>query len=153
MARIELVTQISTAANEIFVYFVPQRMPLWYGSEMNAYFEVQSGASDFAVGQKVRITGKLQRHDVTLTVVVTAYEWEHHLEWQFQDSYGVRGMQRWDLQPQANETKVIMRDEYVMPTTPSKILDRLITQRAVKLRDQSWLPRLKRFAERPEKQR
>ena len=151
MARIELATQISTAANEIFVFFVPQRMPLWYGAEMNAHFEVQSGAPDFAVGQKVRITGTLQHHDVALTVVVTAYEWERHLEWQFQDSYGVRGMQRWDLQPEANETKVIMRDEYVMPTMAGKILDHLITSLAVKLRDQSWLDRLKRFAERPDR--
>jgi hypothetical protein len=151
MSRIELATKISTTSKEIFVFFVPQRMPLWYGAEMNAHFEVQAGAPDFAVGQKVRITGKLQQHEVTLTVIVTAYEWEHHLEWQFQDSYGVRGMQRWDLQHEANETKVIMRDEYVMPTTPGKILDRLITRRGVKLRDQSWLTRLKRFAERPEK--
>jgi hypothetical protein len=82
---------------------------------------------------------------------VTAYEWERHLEWQFQDSYGVRGMQRWDLQPEANETKVIMRDEYVMPTMAGKILDHLITSRAVKLRGQSWLDRLKRFAERPDR--
>jgi hypothetical protein len=149
MARIELCTQISTTPNEIFVFFVPQRMPLWYGAEMNAHFEVQSGAPDFAVGQKVRITGKLQHHDVALTVVVTAYEWEHHLEWQFQDSYGVRGMQRWDLQLEGSATKLIMRDEYKMPTTAAKILDRLITSRAVKLRDQSWLTRLKRFAERP----
>ena len=151
MSRIELATQISTTPNEIFVFFVPQRMPLWYGAEMNAHFEVQAGAADFAVGQKVRITGKLQHHDVALTAVVTAYRWDHHLEWQFQDSYGVRGMQRWDLQLQANETKLIMRDEYVMPTTPGKILDRLITSRAVRLRDQSWLDRLKRFAERPDK--
>jgi hypothetical protein len=151
MARIELSMQISTTANEIFVFFVPQRMPLWYGAEMNAHFEVQGGAPDFVVGQKVRITGKLQHHDVALTVVVTAYEWEHRLEWQFQDSYGVRGVQRWDLQPEANETKVIMRDEYVMPTTPGKVLDRLITSRAVKMRDQSWLDRLKRFAERPDR--
>jgi hypothetical protein len=149
MARIELCTQISTTPNEIFVFFVPQRMPLWYGAEMNAHFEVQSGAPDFAVGQKVRITGKLQHHDVALTVVVTAYEWEHHLEWQFQDSYGVRGMQRWDLQLEGSATKLIMRDEYKMPTTAAKILDRLITSRAVKLRDRSWLTRLKRFAERP----
>jgi hypothetical protein len=151
MARIELATQISTTANEIFVFFVPQRMPHWYGAEMNAHFEDQAGAPDFAVGQKVRITGKLQQHDVALTVVVTAYEWEHHLEWQFQDSYGVRGMQRWDLQPQQGATRLTMRDEYQMPTKLGKILDRLITQRAVKLRDQSWLDRLKRFAERPDK--
>jgi hypothetical protein len=151
MSRIELATQISTTPNEIFVFFVPQRMPLWYGAEMNAHFEVQAGAADFSVGQKVRITGKLQHHDVALTVVVTAYEWEQHLEWQFQDSYGVRGMQRWDLQPEGSKTKLIMRDEYKMPTTAAKILDRLVTSRAVKLRDQSWLDRLKRFAERPDR--
>jgi hypothetical protein len=44
-----------------------------------------------------------------------------------------------------------MRDEYTMPTKVGKILDGLITRRAVKLRDQSWLDRLKRFAERPAK--
>jgi hypothetical protein len=151
MARIELSTQISTTANEIFVFFVPQRMPLWYGTEMNARFEVQSGASDFAVGQKLRITGTLQNYELTLTVVISAYEWEHHLEWQFQDSYGLRGMQRWDLQPQAGATKLTMRDEYTMPTKLGKILDRFITSRAVTLRDQSWLDRLKRFAEGPAK--
>ena len=150
MAYVELATQISTTPNEIFVFFVPQRMPLWYGTEMDAHFEVQGGASDFAVGQKVRITGKLRSYDVALTVVITAYEWEHHLEWQFQDSYGVRGMQRWDLQPLAGATKVIMRDEYVMPSTFGKIFDRLVTRRAVELRDRAWLDRLKRFAERPE---
>ena len=151
MAYVELATQISTTPNEIFVFFVPQRMPLWYGTEMDAHFEVQGGASDFAVGQKVRLSGKLRSYDVALTVVITAYEWEHHLEWQFQDSYGVRGLQRWDLQPLAGATQVIMRDEYVMPSTFGKIFDRLVTRRAVELRDRAWLDRLKRFAERPAK--
>ena len=151
MARIELVTEIATTPNEVFVFFVPQRMPLWYGTEMDAHFEVQGGASDFAVGQKVRITGKLQSYELVLTVVITAYEWEHRLEWQFQDSYGVRGMQRWDLQPLAGATKVIMRDEYVMPSTLGKIFDRFVTRRAVALRDRAWLDRLRRFAERPAK--
>ena len=149
MARIELVQEISTTPNEIFVFFVPQRMPLWYGTEMNAHFEVQSGAPDFTVGQKVRISGTLQNYELMLTAVVTAYEWNHHLEWQFQDSYGVRGMQRWDLQPEGSATKLTMRDEYTMPTTFGRIFDRFVTRRAVKLRDQSWLDRLKRFAERP----
>jgi hypothetical protein len=151
MSRIERAAQISTTPNEIFAFFVPQRMPLWYGAEMNTHFEVQAGAPDFAVGQKVRISGTLQNYELVLTVVVTAYEWERCLEWQFQDSYGVRGMQRWDLQPRAGATKLTMRDEYTMPTALGKILDRFITQRAVKLRDQAWLDRLKRFAERPEK--
>jgi hypothetical protein len=151
MARIELVAEIATNPNEIFVFFVPQRMPLWYGTEMDAHFEVQGGAPDFAVGQKVRISGKLQSYELALTVVITAYEWGHYLEWQFQDSYGVRGMQRWDLQPLASATKVAMRDEYVMPSTFGKIFDRFITRRAVRLRDRAWLDRLKRFAERPAK--
>ena len=93
----------------------------------------------------------MQDYELTLTVVVTAYEWEHHLEWQFQDSYGIRGMQGWDLQPQAGATKLIMRDEYTMPTTLGKILDRFVNRHAVKLRDHSWLDRLKRLAERPAK--
>jgi len=29
-------------------------MPYWYGAEMEACIEVQGGASDFAVAQKVR---------------------------------------------------------------------------------------------------
>ena len=151
MAYVELSTQISTTPNEIFVFFVPQRMPLWYGAEMNACFEVQGGAPDFAVGQKVRITGTLQNYELTLTVIITAYQWEDHLEWQFQDSYGIRGMQRWDLIPQGGETTLTMSDEYTMPTTLGKILDRFATKHAVAVRDRSWLHRLKRFAERAER--
>src|SRR5271156_3851290 len=120
MSRIELATQISTTPNEIFVFFVPQRMPHWYGAEMNARFEVQGGAPDFAAGQKIRITGTLQNYELTLTVVVTAYEWNHHLEWQFQDSYGVRGMQRWDLQPEGSETKLISATNTPCPPRSEK---------------------------------
>ena len=65
---------IATPPNEIFVFFVPQRMPLWYGTEMNAKFEVQGGAPDFAIGQKVRITGDLSSYELILTAVITAYE-------------------------------------------------------------------------------
>jgi hypothetical protein len=151
MAYVELATLISTTPNEIFVFFVPQRMPLWYGAEMNTHFEVQGGAPDFTVGQKVRITGKLQNFELMLTVVITAYEWERRLEWQFQDSYGIRGMQGWDLQPQAGATSLIMYDEYTMPTTLGKIFDRFATKHAVEVRNRSWLYRLKRLAERAEK--
>ncbi|HXN29749.1 MAG TPA: SRPBCC family protein [Candidatus Acidoferrales bacterium] len=151
MAYVELSTQVSTTPNEIFVFFVPQRMPLWYGAEMSAHFEVQGGAPDFAVGQKVRITGKLQKFELTLTVVITAYEWDHHLEWQFQDSYGVRGMQRWDLVAEGSATNLIMSDDYTMPTTLAKIFDRFATKHAVEARNRSWLHRLKRLAERAER--
>jgi hypothetical protein len=148
MANIQLIVEIAAPPNEIFVFFVPQRMPLWYGIEMDAHFEVQGGASDFAPTQKIRITGRLQRYDVALTTVITAYEWERLLEWHFQDSYGVRGMQRWELQGQAGTTRVTMRDKYEMPELFGKIFDVIVTRRAVRMRDQSWLDRLKHLAER-----
>ncbi len=122
-------------------------MPLWYGVEMNSCLEVQGGAPDFAVGQKVRITGKLAEREVTLTTVVTAYEWERVFEWQFQDSYGVRGKQRWELQQTGSGTKLTMRDQYEMPGRVGKIVDRIFTRFGVAARDRSWLDRLQRLVE------
>jgi hypothetical protein len=123
-------------------------MPLWYGTEMDAKFEVQGGASDFAVGQKVRISGDLGSHEVILTSVITAYEWERLLEWQFQDSYGVRGKQRWELQGVAGKTKLTMRDSYLMPSAFGRFFDKIFTRFAVTQRDRAWLARLQHLAER-----
>jgi uncharacterized protein YndB with AHSA1/START domain len=146
MGDVTLSIDIATSPNEVFVFFVPQRMPLWYGTEMDARFEVQGGASEFAAGQKVRITGRLARYKVQLTVVITAYEWERLLEWRFQDSYGVKGMQRWELQHVAGKTRVVMRDVYEMPSRLGKILDRFFTVRGIRARDQDWINRLQRLA-------
>jgi len=148
MADLEFVRDFTVPPKEIFVFFVPQRMPLWYGTEMKSCFEVQGGAPDFAVGQKVRIMGKLAEREVTLTTVVTAYQWDRLFEWQFQDSYGVRGKQRWELQPTGSRTKLVMRDHYEMPGRINKIIDRLFTRYGVAGRDRSWLDRLQRLAER-----
>jgi len=148
MADLTLSLDIATPRNEIFVFFVPQRMPLWYGTEMNAKFEVQGGAPDFAVGQKVRISGDLGSHEVILTVVITAYEWERLLEWQFQDSYGVRGKQRWELQGIAGKTQLFMRDSYQMPSAFGRFFDKIFTRFAVTQRDRAWLARLQHLAER-----
>ena len=148
MANLEFVRAFAVPPKEIFVFFVPQRMALWYGAEMNGCFEVQGGAADFAVGQKVRITGRLGKREVTLTVVITTYEWERVLEWQFQDSYGVRGKQRWELQQTGNATRLSMRDQYEMPGRTGKIVDWLFTRYGVAARDRSWLDRLQRLAER-----
>jgi len=148
MATLELSREFSVPPKEIFVFFVPQRMPLWYGIEMRAHFEVQGGASDFAVGQKVRITGDLGRWEVTLTAVITAYEWERLLEWQFQDSYGVRGLQRWELESIAGGTRLRMRDSYRMPHLFGRIFDFFFTRFAVAQRDRAWLDRLQQLAER-----
>lgn len=148
MANLEFLREFAVPPKEIFVFFVPQRMALWYGAEMNSCFEVQGGAPDFATGQKVRITGRLSAREVTLTVVIAAYEWERLLEWQFQDSYGVRGKQRWELQQTGSTTKVTMRDQYEMPGRTGKIVDRFFTRHGVAARDRSWLDRLQRLAER-----
>jgi Polyketide cyclase / dehydrase and lipid transport len=147
MANLRFVRNCAVLPKEIFVFFVPQRMPLWYGVEMNSCLEAQGGAPDFAVGQKVRITGKLAEREVTLTTVVTAYEWERVFEWQFQDSYGVRGKQRWELQQTGSGTKLTMRDQYEMPGRVGKIVDRIITRFGVAARDRSWLDRLQRLVE------
>ena len=148
MAHLEFSRDFSVAPNEIFVFFVPQRMPLWYGTEMNPHFEVQGGAPDFAVGQKVQITGKLGKREVSLTVVITAYRWEKLLEWQFQDSYGVRGLQRWELESVPSGTRLRMRDSYQMPGLSGRLIDAAFTRFAVAQRDHTWLGRLQRLAER-----
>jgi hypothetical protein len=148
MAHLEFSRDFSVAPNEIFVFFVPQRMPLWYGVEMNAHFEVQGGAPDFAVGQKVRITGDLRKWEVTLTAVITAYTWERLLEWQFQDSYGVRGLQRWELESTQVGTRLRMRDSYRMPGLTGRMIDTIFTRFAVAKRDNAWLDRLQHLAER-----
>ena len=147
MANLELVRNFAVLPKEIFVFFVPQRMALWYGAEMNSCFEVQGGAPDFAVGQKVRITGRLAAREVTLTTVVTAYQWDRLFEWQFQDSYGVRGKQRWELQQIGSGTKLTMRDLYEMPGGIGKLVDRIFTRYGVAARDRSWLDRLQRLVE------
>ena len=74
MARIETSVQIAAPAEVVFAFFVPQRMPYWYGADMHASFEVQDGASDFAVAQKVHITGNLGKREVSHTAVVTALQ-------------------------------------------------------------------------------
>jgi|SRR5580658_1343573 uncharacterized protein YndB with AHSA1/START domain len=148
MANLDFSLQIPAPPNEIFAFFVPQRMPLWYGAEMDSHFEVQGGSSEFAAGQKVRITGKLGRRDVALTVVVTAYEWERLLEWKFQDSFGVRGLQRWELLPVPSGTRLSMRDSYAMPGALGRFFDLIFTRHAVARRDRSWLARLQKLATR-----
>ena len=100
MARLEFAQRIDATPALVAAFFVPQRMPYWYGYEMKAEFEILGGASDFAAGQKVRITGRLGAREVTLTAVVTRYEFGRALEWQFQDQYGVKGKQSWEIAAQ-----------------------------------------------------
>ena len=81
------------------------------------------------------------------TAVVTEFERGRVLEWQFQDAYGVRGMQRWEIEASASGTRLQMRDRYEMSGRFGRLLDWLITRHAVARRDQSELQRLKRLVE------
>ena len=157
MAQIETSVQIAAPAEFVFAFFVPQRMPYWYGADMEACFEVQGGASDFAVAQKVRVTGNLRGREVSHTAVVTALQQARLFEWRFEDRYGVKGLERWELAA-ANapgpagppKTVVRMRSEYTMPGLLGKAMDWLVTRHAVARRNQDYLSRLKRFAEHGE---
>ena len=154
MARIETLVQIAAPAEVVFAFFVPQRMPYWYGADMHACFEVQDGASDFAIAQKVRITGNLGKREVSHTAVVTALQQARLFEWRFRDRYGVVGLERWELErvdsPSSQGTQITvvrMRSDYTMPGLVGKAMDWLVTRHAVARRNENYLARLKHYAE------
>ncbi len=148
MARLSFTIEIAAPPERVAVFFVPQRMPYWYGAEMQAEFTVLGGAADFASGQKLHIRGKLGGREVSLTAVVTEHSFGRVLEWRFRDTYGVRGMQRWEIEPTADGSIVKMRDEYDLPGPTGLLFDWLLTRHAVRRRDLEYLERLKRLAER-----
>ena len=156
MAQIDTSVQIAAPPEVVFVFFVPQRMPYWYGREMQACFEVQGGASDFVVAQKIRITGHVGDHEISHTAVVTAVRRPALFEWRFEDRYGVKGLERWELMPSdlqragqapAPGTLVTMRSEYKIPGFFGKAMDWLVTQHAVARRNRDYLKRLKRLVD------
>ena len=73
------------------------------------------------------------------------------LEWRFEDSYGVRGIERWEIEAMNSAgpgTRVRMRSEYAIPGALGRAMDWLITRRAVSRRNVEYLARLKKLAER-----
>jgi uncharacterized protein YndB with AHSA1/START domain len=152
MTIVEQTIEIAAPPNEVFVFFVPQRMPYWYGPEMECYLEVSGGEADFRVAQKVRVTGhfkgKIGAKQIAHTAVVTRYDTPRLLEWRFEDAYGVRGVERWELAPTASGTRVTMRSEYELPGRMGRIVDWLITRHAVARRNRGYLARLRKLAER-----
>jgi uncharacterized protein YndB with AHSA1/START domain len=139
MGKIELTQPIAAPPRHVFAFFAPQRMPYWYGPEMDSCFEVQDGAADFALGLKVRISGKIAGRSVSHTAVVTGFEPARLLEWRFQDAHGVRGLERWELEevsagaagPAPVGTLVRFVGQYELPGRFGRLLDRLVTRRAV----------------------
>jgi len=161
MARLEFVTDIAAPPDRVAAFFVPQRMPYWYGPEMELQFEVQGGTPDFCAGQKVRITGRLRRREVSHVAVVTCYVPGRALEWRFHDAFGVKGRQLWEVElaPRSGAgespgsssgfcTRVRMTDEYELPGFFGRIADALFMRFSVSARDRAWLANLKRLAER-----
>ncbi|MGH9743627.1 MAG: SRPBCC family protein [Candidatus Acidiferrum sp.] len=147
MADLTFTEEIAAPAKIVGAFFVPHRMGAWYGSELDLQFEVQGGAIEFRGGLKVRLTGRLGKHQMTHTAVVTEFERGRVLEWRFQDAYGVRGLQRWDISEITNSTRVKMHDQYEMPGRFGKFIDWLMTRHAVARRDRRELARLKRLVE------
>jgi uncharacterized protein YndB with AHSA1/START domain len=149
MGRIQLKQPIAAPPRHVFAFFVPQRMPYWYGPEMESCFEVQGGAPDFALGLKVRITGKLAGQEVSHTAVVTGFEQGRLLEWRFQDAHGVRGLERWELEGVwagsvglPEQTVVHFTGQFEFPGRLGRLLDRLLTRRAAIQRNGGYLRRL-----------
>jgi uncharacterized protein YndB with AHSA1/START domain len=154
MAHVETSVLIAAPPELVFAFFVPQRMAYWYGAEMETFLEVQGGAADFAVAQKVRITGHLGRREVSHTAVVTSVQPGQLFEWRFEDRYGVKGLERWEVEQAGTSfaqgsprTTVRMRSEYAMPGLLGKAMDWLVTRHAVAKRNMDYLVRLKRLAE------
>ena len=52
MANVELVEPIAVPPEHVFAFFVPQRMPYWYGAEMDSEFDVLGCVAEFAVGTR-----------------------------------------------------------------------------------------------------
>ncbi len=157
MTELDFSAAVEAPLERVAAFFVPQRMPLWYGPEMDTEFEVSGGAADFAAGQKVRISGALGRRKISLTAVVTRYEWGRVLEWRFQDAYGVKGLQRWELaRSESGGSVVHMREEFALPWRGwlPQMWERVILRRSVAARDRMYLKNLKKLVEaKPEEKK
>ena len=147
MADLTFTEEIAAPAKIVGVFFVPHRMGAWYGLGLDLQFEVQGGAIEFRSGLKVRLTGGIGKRQITHTAVVTEFERGRMLEWRFQDAYGVRGVQRWEIVDVATGVQVRMRDSYEMSGRAGRFLDWLFTRHAVARRDRGELTRLKRLVE------
>ena len=62
--RIVLTRRVAVPPQDVFVFFVPQRMPYWYGPEMRASFETQGCGSEFRAGSTVRISATMAKQNL-----------------------------------------------------------------------------------------
>ena len=91
MARIEISVQIAAPAEVVFAFFVPRSayaLLVWRG-HAGVFGSAGRRFPDFALAQKVRVTGHLGRREVSHTAVVTALQEARLFEWRFSDRYPV----------------------------------------------------------------
>ena len=152
MRRIVLTQIVAAPPEDVFVFFVPQRMPHWYGPEMRSSFETQGCGAEFRAGSKVRVSGMLAQRSFSHTAVVTAFERPGLFEWRFEDEFGVRGRERWEMESLENSSKartmIRFINEYEVPGRIGRMVDWLLTRHAVARRSRDYLDRLARLAER-----
>jgi uncharacterized protein YndB with AHSA1/START domain len=152
MRRIVLTQIVAAPPEDVFVFFVSQRMPHWYAPEMRSSFEMQGCGSEFRVGVKVRISGELAKRSFAHTAVVTAFARPRLFEWRFEDDYGVRGCERWEIERVADSsgvrTKIRFTNEYEVPEGFGRVIDWLVTRHALARRNRGYLDRLARLTER-----
>src|SRR5438477_12548352 len=132
MSRIVLTQIVAAPPEDVFVFFVPQRMPYWYGPEMRSSFETQGCGSEFREGSQVRISAELAKRSFAHTAIVTAFERPRVFEWRFEDAYGVRGSERWEIECLQNgsgpRTMIRFTSEYDIPGRIGGVMDRLVTR-------------------------
>ena len=151
MSRIVLTQIVAAPPEDVFVFFVPQRMPYWYGPEMQSSFETQGCGSDFHGGSKVRISGTLANRNFSHTAIVTAFERPRLFEWRFEDAYGVQGSERWEMERLENssaQTMIRFTNDYKIPGRFGRVINWLLTRHALARRNRDYLSRLARLAER-----
>src|SRR5579864_6659578 len=131
MANVELTEPIAVPPEHVFAFFVPQRMPNWYGAEMDSEFQVMGCVGEFAIGTRINISGRVGSKTVSQTALVTAFEYARLLEWRFEDAHGVRGRERWLLDrvpgPMGPGTVVTFTSDYELPGVIGRIMDYLVT--------------------------
>ena len=127
MTKIVLTRMVAAPPEDVFVFFVPQRMPHWYGPEMRSSFEMQRGECEFRAGSQVRISGTLASRTFAHTAVVTAFEKGRIFEWRFEDAYGVRGSERWEIEPLGDssgaQAMIHFTNEYEIPGRIGRVID------------------------------
>ena len=152
MANLAVAQRIGVPPEHVFAFFIPQRMPAWYGAEIDSAIDVFGCPNQFTVGSQVHIAGRVGKKPVQQNAVVTAFEYARLLEWRFKDPYGVSGVERWQLEretrPEGAATVVRFTTEYEIPGVLGRALDWLVTRHAVARRSREYLDRLARLAER-----